>query len=48
MLYRVFIGLTEQLIFTFDNIGDAIDFTATCLENGYRATVVPVIKEDDE
>ena len=45
--YKVFIGHSE-LEFTFDCYGDAIDFIAACLENGYRVTIIPFADEDGE
>ena len=43
MKYEVrVIGKTEVLGFHFDTMGDAIDFVCTCVENGYRATVIPL------
>ena len=32
--------------FHFDCIGDALDFAATCLDNGYRVEIIPI--EDTE
>lgn len=47
MKYEVRIGTTEVLGFHFDNLGDAVDFVFTCVENGYNATIIPMqIKED--
>lgn len=42
MKYVVKIGVSQEIKFVFDNMGDALDFISTCLSNGYRATVVPV------
>ena len=39
---EVRIGTTEVFGFHFDILGDAIDFAFTCVENGYRATVIPL------
>lgn len=47
MKYFVKIGLTETMNFVFDCIGDAMDFTITCVENGYRATIIPVESEEE-
>ncbi len=43
--YRVEIGISGTIAFVFDCIGDAINMVTTCLENGYRATVIPVNKK---
>ena len=43
--YRVEIGISGTIAFVFDCIGDATDMVTTCLENGYRATVIPVNKK---
>lgn len=43
--YRVEIGATGSIAFVFECIGDALDMVTTCLENGYRATVIPVNEE---
>lgn len=40
--YRVEIGISGTIALVFDCIGDALDMVAICLENGYRATVIPV------
>ena len=40
MKYEVRVGIKEVLGFHFDNLGDAVDFVFTCVENGYRATVI--------
>ena len=40
--YRVEIGISGTIALVFDCIGDAADMVTTCLENGYRATVIPV------
>ena len=45
MKYVVKIGVSQEMNFVFDNMGDSIDFISICLENGYRATVVPVEEE---
>ena len=37
----------EPLEFHFDNMGDAIDFASTCVENGHSATVIPLFEEGD-
>lgn len=42
MKYEVRVGINEVLAFHFDNLGDAVDFVFTCVENGYRATVIPL------
>jgi hypothetical protein len=42
MKYEVRVGIKEVLGFHFDNLGDAVDFVFTCVENGYRATVIPL------
>ena len=34
--------------FTLDTIGDALDFASTCLDNGYRVTIVAIGDEEDE
>lgn len=46
--YEVRIGLTQQMEFSFDCMGDALDFAATCLENGYRVVVIPLEDNEDE
>ena len=46
--YEVRIGLTEQMIFNFECMGDALDFAATCLDNGYRVVVIPLEDTEDE
>lgn len=48
MKYEVRVGKTEIFKLHFDNMGDAIDFVCTCVENGYRATVVPMEGEVDD
>ena len=48
MKYEVRVGINEVLAFHFDNLGDAVDFVFTCVENGYRATVVPMEGEVDD
>lgn len=45
MEYVVKIGITQEIKFVFDQMGEALDFIAICLNNGYRATVVPVGEE---
>ena len=40
--YRVVVGVTETYSFVFERRDDALDFVAICLDNGYRATVIPV------
>ena len=42
MKYEVRVGIKEVLGFHFDNLGDAVDFVFICVENGYRATVIPL------
>ena len=42
MKYVVKIGVSQEIKFVFDNMGDALDFITICWTNGYRATVVPV------
>jgi hypothetical protein len=42
MKYEVRVGINEVFAFHFDNLGDAVDFAFTCVENGYRATVIPL------
>ena len=42
MKYEVRVGINEVLVFHFENLGDAVDFAFTCVENGYRATVIPL------
>ena len=42
MKYEVRVGINEVLGFHFDNLGDAVDFVVTCVENGYRTTVIPL------
>ena len=42
MKYELRVGINEVLGFHFDNLGDAVDFVFTCVENGYRATVIPL------
>lgn len=46
--YEVRIGLTQQMEFNFECMGDALDFAATCLENGYRVVVIPLEDNEDE
>lgn len=46
--YEVRIGLTQQMGFNFDCMGDALDFAATCLNNGYRVIVIPLEDTEDE
>ena len=48
MKYEVRVGINEVLAFHFDNLGDAVDFVFTCVENGYRATVIPMEGELDD
>lgn len=48
MRYEVRIGLTQQMEFNFDCMGDALDFAATCLDNGYRVVVIPLEDNEDE
>ena len=48
MKYEVRVGIKEVLGFHFDNLGDAVDFVFTCVENGYRATVIPMEGEVDD
>lgn len=48
MKYEVRVGINEVLAFHFDNLGDAVDFVFTCVENGYRATVIPMEGEVDD
>ena len=45
MKYVVKIGVSQEIKFVFENMGDTLDFISTCLSNGYRATVVPVGEE---
>ena len=47
MKYIVKIGITETMNFVFDCIGDAMDFAITCVENGYRATIIPMESEEE-
>ena len=46
MKYFVKIGLSEAMNFVFDTVGDALDFAAICLGNGYRCTIIPVDGEE--
>lgn len=48
MKYEVRVGINEVLAFHFDNLGDAVDFLFTCVENEYRATVVPMKGDVDD
>lgn len=47
MKYIVKIWITETMSFVFDCIGDAMDFAITCVENGYRATIIPMESEEE-
>ena len=44
--YEVRIGTTEVFGFHFDILGDAIDFTFICVENGYKTTIIPLENEE--
>ena len=44
--YEVRIGTTEVFGFHFDILGDAIDFAFTCVENGYKTTIIPLESEE--
>lgn len=46
MVYTVLVGLSQEISITADCIGDAFDFAMTCVENGYRVTIIPV--DEDE
>ena len=46
IIYEVQVGIENRLGFHFDCIGDAVDFAATCLDNGYRIEIIPI--EDTE
>ena len=48
MKYTVRIGISQEMSFCFDCLGDAIDFASVCVENGYRATIIPLEVEDDD
>lgn len=42
MIYKVLVGLSQEIDITEECIGDAFDFAMTCVENGYRVTIIPV------
>ena len=46
MQYWVEVGTTTKMVFKFDVLGEATDFLLTCVENGYRATMIPVKTEE--
>lgn len=48
MKYEVRVGINEVFAFYFDNLGDAVDFVFTCVENCYRETVIPMKGEVDD
>jgi hypothetical protein len=39
MIFTVKVGISQVMEFHFDCMGDALDFVAICLKNGYRATI---------
>ncbi len=45
--YEVRVGMSQLMKFNFDCMGDALDFAATCLDNGYRVVVIPLEDEDE-
>lgn len=48
MIYTVLVGLSQEINITEDCIGDAFDFAMTCVENGYRVTIIPVDEDKIE
>ena len=47
IIYEVQVGLENVLGFHFDTAGDAIDFAAICLDNGYRTLIIPLEAENE-
>ena len=46
MKYTVKIGVSQSITCVFDTLGDALDFAATLITNGYRATIIPTEGEE--
>ena len=47
MIFTVKVGISQVMEFHFDCMGDALDFVAICIKNGYRATVYGREVEDE-
>ena len=47
MLFTVKVGISQVMEFHFDCLGDALDFVAICIRNGYRATIYGREVEDE-
>ena len=47
MIFTVKVGISQVMEFHFDRMGDALDFVAICLKNGYRATIYGREVEDE-
>ena len=47
MIFTVKVGISQVMEFHFDCMGNALDFIAVCLKNGYRATIYGREVEDE-
>ena len=48
MKYTVKIGVSQTITCVFDCLGDAWDFAAVLLSNGYMVTIIPMEGDDNE